>query len=306
MTRAGSRGRRARRWCGAAEPAAAPARDSRTDLPRVLAGCPKAEGTAGTCPPVASGQVHGAALFRANNRTAVHFVRHNESDFRMGSGRSRQDLLVRGELVRRESRVENDEDLLPQGIEPVTLDGIDHRSENLLLVQIVRSVDRVDARVVREQRAFGAGRHLFHIDGDLLTIVESGHLTCSAIHASLSCARHVRLTHGAQNEQQQRKGDEDKCTRRFPSDAHIVPPSKFVWGGEKCGLGPYPGAWPGKPMRRRTIGRHRGREEAGGGVPLRPRAPRSSRITSNQPDGKKAAGWLNPLWLQARTGTRAS
>jgi hypothetical protein len=62
-------------------------------------------------------------------------------------------------------------------------------------------------------------------------------------------------------------------------------------------VGPYPGAWPGKPMRRRTIGRHRGREEAGGGgVPLRPRAPRSSRITSNQPDGKKAAGWLNPLW----------
>ena len=54
------------------------------------------------------GQVHCPALFRPNDRTTIHFVCRDESDFRMGSGRSRQDLRVRGELVRRESRVEND------------------------------------------------------------------------------------------------------------------------------------------------------------------------------------------------------
>jgi len=51
-----------------------------------------------------------------------------------------------------ESRVEGDEDLVPQGVEPVTLDGIDHRKEVLFLVEVVGGVDRVDAPVAIEQR----------------------------------------------------------------------------------------------------------------------------------------------------------
>ena len=46
-------------------------------------------------------------------------------------GRSLQDLVIRLELVRRKPVIEMDEDLLPQGIEPVTLDGVDHRDERL-------------------------------------------------------------------------------------------------------------------------------------------------------------------------------
>src|SRR5262245_57737633 len=66
-----------------------------------------------------------AVLARANNRTTIHFVRHDESDFGIGSGRRRLDLLFRNELARRKSLIENDEDLSPQGIESLTLDGID-------------------------------------------------------------------------------------------------------------------------------------------------------------------------------------
>jgi hypothetical protein len=58
-----------------------------------------------------SGEAIALRLFRANNRTAIHFVRYNESDFGVGSGRRVLDLFVGEELVRRESLVEDDEDL---------------------------------------------------------------------------------------------------------------------------------------------------------------------------------------------------
>jgi hypothetical protein len=50
-------------------------------------------------------------LFRANNRTTIHFARVDESDFGIGSLGSRQDLVISKELVRRKSLIENDEDL---------------------------------------------------------------------------------------------------------------------------------------------------------------------------------------------------
>src|SRR6266487_6931098 len=73
--------------------------------------------------------VSNILLLRSNDRTAVDLVRRDERDFRIGPSRSRQDLVLRRELVRSDSRVEDDEDLVPQGVEPLTLDCIDHRKE---------------------------------------------------------------------------------------------------------------------------------------------------------------------------------
>src|SRR5215467_8733985 len=96
-----------------------------------------------------------SSLFPANHRTTIHFVRLVESDFGIGSGGSRLDLFLRKELLRRKTRIEPDEDLLPQGVASVTLDGMDHGNTILFLVQILRSIDRVDARVLPDDRGRG-------------------------------------------------------------------------------------------------------------------------------------------------------
>src|SRR4051812_3354831 len=83
---------------------------------------------------------------------------------------------------------------MPQGIESVTLDGVDHRNEILLIVQIVRGVDLVEALVVRDDRRTAASRHLLHVDGEQITIVVGGHLTCGAVGVSLRCQHPVRLS----------------------------------------------------------------------------------------------------------------
>ena len=120
---------------------------------------PKAEGTAEPARRLRGGQAHRATLFRAaDNRTAIHLGRHRESD--LPCLRSSQDVRFGGEPVRRDSRVETDEDLLPVGVEPGTLEGVDHRREWLCVVQVRLRVDRVDARVVRENGVFAAVRQL--------------------------------------------------------------------------------------------------------------------------------------------------
>jgi len=125
----------------------------------------------------------------------------DERDLGVGSGRSRQDLVFRNELVGSESLVEDDEDLVPQGVHPVTRDGIDHRKEVLLFVEVVRGVDRVDALVVREQRV--RRRHLEHVDGDLPPLVEDGPLSRSAVRARL------RERRAAREGSEQAAGDQD-------------------------------------------------------------------------------------------------
>src|SRR5262245_49739420 len=102
-------------------------------------------------------------LFRADNRATIHFVRFLERDVTCGS--SRQDLVVGTELAGQRPR-EMNEDLVPQGIETVTLDRIYHGEEILFLVQVVRSIDVVDARVHREERGGGGVRQFFHVDGE--------------------------------------------------------------------------------------------------------------------------------------------
>jgi hypothetical protein len=87
--------------------------------------------------------------------------------------------------MRRKFVIENDQDLSPQGIESFALDRIDHGNEIPLLVQIVRSKDLIDARVVVDIRVRGRVRQLLHIDGEQLAIVESRDLTGSAIRLSL-------------------------------------------------------------------------------------------------------------------------
>ena len=77
-------------------------------------------------------------MARANNRITIHFVRRDEGDFACLC--SRQDVRFRGELLRREARVEAVKDLLPQGIEVLTRDGAEHGRESLRLVQVKTSM----------------------------------------------------------------------------------------------------------------------------------------------------------------------
>ena len=69
------------------------------------------EAVGDTSSPLAAGRFRIARLFAANNCTAIHFVRHDESDFGIGSGSSSFDFVVREELVGRKSRIEFDKDL---------------------------------------------------------------------------------------------------------------------------------------------------------------------------------------------------
>jgi hypothetical protein len=55
---------------------------------------------------------------RPNNCTTVYFIRQDESDFGIGSGGSLHHFVVREELMRRKPRIENYEDLKPQGLNP--------------------------------------------------------------------------------------------------------------------------------------------------------------------------------------------
>src|SRR5262245_25604694 len=98
--------------------------------------------------PICGGRFIFPLSFLAHNCRSVHFVRNNESDFWMRSAGSGLDFGVREKLVRSKARIEHNEDLQPQGIESITLDSIEHRHEILFLVQIVRSIDDVDAPVV--------------------------------------------------------------------------------------------------------------------------------------------------------------
>lgn len=77
----------------------------------------------------------GAVTGPANNRAAIHLVRRVQSDF--ACVRSRQDLRFGSKLVRRESRIELDEDLSPQRIESFSLDGVDHWLEGLAPIRFV-------------------------------------------------------------------------------------------------------------------------------------------------------------------------
>ena len=76
-------------------------------------------------------------LFGPDHRTTIRFARVDECDFGIRAGGGLLDLHIRKELMRRKSLVENDQELSPQGIESITLDGIDHGNEILFLVQIV-------------------------------------------------------------------------------------------------------------------------------------------------------------------------
>src|SRR5258708_32500566 len=94
-------------------------------------------------------------------------------------------VCIRGELGRRGSRIELDEDLVPQGIEVLTRDGAEHGRESLRLVQVIRNEDDLEARGVREDLGGGTVGQLFHVCGDLLTVEESGVLTAHAFWDSL-------------------------------------------------------------------------------------------------------------------------
>src|SRR6476646_1424630 len=104
----------------------------------------------------------------AHDRITIHFTRVDEGD--LTGLRSGQDVSFRGELVRRDSRIELDEDLVPQGIEVLTRDGAEHGRESLRLVQVIRNEDDLEARVVREDRGGGTVGQLLDVDGDRLAI----------------------------------------------------------------------------------------------------------------------------------------
>src|SRR5262245_49801627 len=111
---------------------------------------------------------------------------------------SRIDVVFGRELVRRKAGIEDDQELVPQGIECVPGNSIDHRYEVLLLVEIVRSEDLVEAPILRDDRSRRGIRELEQIDGEQLIFVKSGHLTCGPVHISLGGMSHpVRSESGS-------------------------------------------------------------------------------------------------------------
>ena len=68
-----------------------------------------------SCKRLAAGS---SELLGADHRTPIDLVRYDECDFGVGSSGGREDLVIRKELVGRKPRIENDEVLLPQRIEP--------------------------------------------------------------------------------------------------------------------------------------------------------------------------------------------
>src|SRR5258706_514474 len=84
----------------------------------------------------------------AHDRITIDFARVDEGD--LTGLRGGQDVGFRGELVRRDARIELDADLVPQAIEVLTRDGAEHGRESLRLVQVIGNEDGLEARVVRD------------------------------------------------------------------------------------------------------------------------------------------------------------
>src|SRR6476620_4320762 len=125
----------------------------------------------------------GTRLFSANDCTTVHLIRRDNSDLWVPTCSGRQNVLFRGELVRGEPLVKDDEVLTPQGVESLALDGIDHRNKVLFIVEIIGRIDLVDVPVVCDRRRRCTLRHLLHVDGEQITIVQRGCLACRTIGA---------------------------------------------------------------------------------------------------------------------------
>src|SRR3989442_7076523 len=104
----------------------------------------------------------GPALRLADHRAAIHLGGLRQR-YLLGI-RRREDIVIRGELLRRHARVEGDLHLLPERVEAVTLDRIDedHGLANARKLPLTRvaHVDRVDRSVVGEFRRLPARRKL--------------------------------------------------------------------------------------------------------------------------------------------------
>src|SRR6266568_6374062 len=66
-------------------------------------------------------------LLRSDHRAAIELLGVGEGD--LAGRRGRQDVGVGGQLDRGDAGVERDLDLLPDGVEAVALDGVQHRDE---------------------------------------------------------------------------------------------------------------------------------------------------------------------------------
>src|SRR5205085_6655434 len=98
-----------------------------------------------------------------------------------------QDLGIGGELNGYVPGGEADLHLLPERIETVALDGVEHAREVTagdLPSAGVAHVDRVDRPVVCEQRLLGRARFLLEVDREYLTVIEGRHLAGGAVHAA--------------------------------------------------------------------------------------------------------------------------
>src|SRR4030095_2620179 len=81
------------------------------------------------CPSLAGSVAQRADLLLPYHRATVDLIRRYKRDLGIGSLGSRRDFLIGNELTGRKARIEYDQDLLPQGVESITLDGIDHGKE---------------------------------------------------------------------------------------------------------------------------------------------------------------------------------
>src|SRR5207248_7764838 len=123
-----------------------------------------------------------AGLLRPDHRATVDLGRRLERDLARRGGRL--DVVIAAELPARRRTVEDDLDLLPERIEPIALDRIEHTDE---LVPgrraAIRLVDGVDAPIARERALLATGGQLGEVDGEHLAIIERRHLPAGPLRA---------------------------------------------------------------------------------------------------------------------------
>jgi len=150
----------------------------------------------------------GPSLLRTYHRAAIEFGGDSEGDF-PGSGGG-QDIVVRQELSGRVAGSERNLHFLPQRVEAVTLDRIQHTDERLAARQSgIGHINGVDRAIIPDIGLFTTGGQFHEIDGKQFAVVEGGHVPSGAI----VVGGHGGAVEG-ERQSQRRERSKDICLHR--------------------------------------------------------------------------------------------
>ena len=129
------------------------------------------------------------ARLRSYDRAPINFAREPERDFTGVEGGF--DFGVGKELSGRMARREGNLHFLPDGVEAIAGDSINHRNKRLASGQTgVRLVDKIEGFVVQKEGLFSGGREFHELDFEELAVVVGGNCAGRTVRASSSGAYH--------------------------------------------------------------------------------------------------------------------